>query len=251
MNPLNVILASVLKWLLAAGVVSGVIAGISVAVTKAIKRKRKNSEINFSNQIDKVKGNPKKSIKLYTQTKGLTSTPEIGEPVASELEKKVRARQAEVSNIDRFLTKGKSKVLSSVQDPRLSKLIEDYVSKADLKNETDFSKVKIEHGGEEVKKSEVLVAPDIFVKTLFIPKVCYECAITEDQKYPVILTYQAPETKKGEPAEVAELVLENRQMATEYAIDFIGQMRPNLAAKAEMDISKLTEVKNRDQDSSK
>ena len=60
-------------------------------------------------------------------------------------------------------------MLSSVQDPRLVKLIEEYVHNADLKSETEFSKIKIEHAGEVSKKSEILVAPDIFVKTLFIP----------------------------------------------------------------------------------
>ena len=251
MNPLDVFLSSLLKWVLIASAISVTVTGITCAVIKAVKKKRENSKITTNDNLTKKKGREKKSEKKYEQTGRLISTPHREEPTAGQLDVKIGGEAGDAINNDKYI-KGSSGVLSSVQDPKLVKLIHEYVDTANLKRETDFSRVKISHIGESTKKSEVLIAPKRFVESLFIPKVCYECAVQEDQKFPVLLTYQTTENSKNfDKAETKQIVIEDKQMATELAIEFLTGMPANLAQRAEMDLSRLVDDRNTMRDSSK
>lgn len=248
MNPLDVFLSSLLKWVLATSAVAVTITGITCAIVKAVKKGKANKEINKNQHYMSKK---EKRAKKYEKTGRLISTPHKEELTTDQVEVKVGGERGDAINNDKYL-KESSGVLSSIQDPKLAKLIEEYVLTSNPRKETEFTKVKISHVGESSKKCETLIAPKRFVESLFIPKVCYECAVQEDQKFPVVLTYQSSSNIRDfSQSEPKQLVIESKQAATEYALEYLTSIPANLSERAGMDMSKLADAKTTTLDSSK
>lgn len=248
MEPVSLFLISLWKFFAVVGVLGVAVAGITTGVVKGINHRRMKNDVSADKGVVGNKGRQSEKIsKLYKDTNRLISTPHAEEVKAGEVKVEKAASTMETSlNQEKFVSGGG--ILSSIQNPRLLKIVQDYANKAKIDEKTSFSKLEITYVGEPTKKKEVLVAPKDFVEQIFYAKVCYECAVSDGQKYPVTIKCQDVDRRGVAIGKESNLtVLDTREEAANLALESLATFTPKLAQMLDMNSDKLSELGDRNQ----
>ena len=238
MNPVTLLLASLWKFVAVVGVMGVSATSIGLMVKSAVKKGVIKSRCNNVVHAVKTKKNSK-TKKRYNQSERIIDKVDERSRNVSQVQARVRTSSAAPINSENYTQDGRV-VTSSLTTPGLKKLADDYLSRADLKGEKQFSTVKLSYAENSNVKNEELVAPTSFVEFLFVPKAIYECAIAKDVAYPVTISYGAGKNEQGQDVERV-ITLDSRETAREIAIERLSQMDTRILDKAQMDISKLTQ----------
>ncbi len=232
MNPVDVFLSSLIKFGLSALAGALVATGIVFIIKKIVKNNKIKKGITSTQVSKKNKLNQVKSNELQRAADKTSSA----DKTVGEIDKKINLNETSKPVNAESFEQTPSKVMTSISDPRLLDTIKAYVANAHITKETEFAKLKIDFPENVRRKSEVLVAPSKFIESVFITKVCYECAIDNNATYPITLTYSV--YNKNYPYDKI-VEIPNRITATKYSSNGIKLLSEKVILDAKIDASIL------------